>query len=332
MAFSQSHLFRGQINNVNIMDIVDKLDYTISSLQDRMNLVKELLGEEFFVEYFDEYFKGNISTKDYLSANNNVCQAILKITDYILGAEEIGEKFKEKSVVYKFYRDEESLKSAITKEQSLDYIQEQMGMDEEVIHFLMKRQNFRKPKDISVKPSDINRDDYVGEVLREYNVLKEALVNLKNNKELREEIKFPYSRGKISHIIKELNADMLIAKKILDGTNGQALKHPGDEGQVIEWDCFDYTNYNHIRALLYSNATQLSADNEISFLVYDLENMIKKLYKNKKLKDRDLKIIKMIRQGYLQEEIASEIGVTQERISMKILQLSRKIAKEFEGK
>ena len=108
MAFSRSHLFRGQINNVNIMDIVDKLDYTISSLQDRMNLVEELLGEEFFVEYFDEYFKGNISTKDYLSANNNVCQAILKITDYILGAEEIGEKFKEKSVVYKFYRDEES--------------------------------------------------------------------------------------------------------------------------------------------------------------------------------------------------------------------------------
>lgn len=330
MAFSQSHLFRGKIGSKNILEIVDKLDYSISSYEERLELIKNLLGEEFFCGYFTHYFKPNISTKDQLSEDNNICQALLKITDYILGCEEIKEQFKEKKCVYKFYRNEENLKAVLSKEPSLEELSNNLNAQEEVIHFLMKKQNFRRSKNISVTAADLKREDYTGEVLREYNKLKEKLLELKENPELREKIKYPYGRGKISHIIKEVNTDMLISKKILDGTNGEALRHPGDEGQVIEWDCFDYSNFNHIRALLYSNATQLSPDNEVSFLVYDLQNMVKKMYKNKKLKARDLEIMKMVRQGYLQEEIAKTFNISQERVSAKIVHISKKIAKAFE--
>ena len=330
MAFSQSHLFRGKIDNKNILDIVDKLDYSISSYNERKKLIGSLLGEEFFCSYFTDYFRPNISTKEQLSEDNNICQALLKITDYLLGCEEIKEQFKDKKITYKFYRNEENLKSVLSKEPSLEELSNSINAHEEVIHFLMKKQNFKKSKNISVTAADLKRDDSVGEVLREYGKLKANFLELKESEELRNEIEFPYGRGKISHIIKEINTDMLIAKKILDGTNGDNLRHPGDEGQVIEWDCFDYTNFNHIRALLYSNATQLSPDNEISFLVYDLQTMIKKMYKNKKLKSRDLKIIKMIRQGFLQEEIAKTFNISQERVSAKIVHISKKIAKSFE--
>lgn len=331
MAFSQQHIFRGKIEDKNIIDIVDKLDYKISSYNERLKLIKSLLGEEFFTGYFNDYFKANISTKEQLSGDNNICQALLKITDYILGCEEIKEQFKEKKIIYKFYRNEESLKAVLQKEQSLEELNSNMNSQEEEMHFLIKKQNFKKPKDISVTNQDLNRLDYTGEVLREYNSIKNNLLELKDNEELRKAIKYPYSRGKISYMIKDINTDMLIVKKTLDGVNGEPLRHPGEEGQVIEWDCFDYTNFNHIRALLYSNATQLSPDNEISFLVYDLQTMINKMYKNKKLKSRDLKIIKMVRQGYLQEEIASSLNITQERVSAKILHISKKIAKAFEG-
>lgn len=329
MAFSQQHIFRGKIDNKNIVDIVSDLDYTISGYEDRLVLVKKLLGEDFFKGYFSEYFKANISTKEELSGDNNICQALLKITDYLLGAEEIREQFKEKSIEYKFYKNEESLKAVLCKEHSLEELSNNLNTQEEVIHFLLKKQNFKKSKEISVTSQDLKREDYTGQVLREYNLLKESLMALKNDEILRESIKYPYGRGKISYMIKELNIDMLIAKKILDGTNGEPLKNLGEEGQVVEWDCFDYTNFNHIRALLYSNATQLSPDNEISFLVYDLQTMIDKLYKNKKLKARDLKIIKMIREGYLQEEIATALNITQERVSAKILHISKKIAQAF---
>lgn len=131
-------------------------------------------------------------------------------------------------------------------------------------------------------------------------------------------------------MLREINSDMLQCKIELSGIFGQTLKHPLPEGQVVDWASdLDYTNHKHIKALLYSNSTKISAENELSFLVYDMENVIRKLLGKKILNSRDLVIIKMIREGYIQDEIAKELNISQARVNSRINQISKNIAKEF---
>ena len=337
MAFSNTHMFRAKLGSKDISNILSGLNYEVSSYEQRMEIVKNLLGEDFFTEYFSGYFKVNIGTKDASATDNNICKALEKITDYLLSSDEVVRDFKEKKTQYKFFSTEERLQEALNKELSIEQISSTVNdkagdediEEDDILYMVMKKTNALKEKKISVTRQDIERDDMAGSILREYDTLKTTLTYLKNNPEARQKIEGNFTRGKISHMIKIVNADMLITKRLLNHRTPLIPKCLGDEGQVIDWDCMDYTNMEHIKALLYSNATVISAENELSFLVHDLENMIRKLVRRNKLKERDLIIIKMIREGYNQDEIAQALSITQVRVCQKISHIAKTISLAF---
>lgn len=333
--FSLYHNFRGNLNNTNVNELIQQLDYSIETYNERLELVKKILGDDFFVEYFDDFFKATLSSEDAISEKNNVCSLIERITDYLLCSSEVTKEFEDKKVVYKFYQKEETFRQSLYRDIHIEDVINKANSSEqgeEVIHFLMKIKNNKKPKKIVVKESDYapDKNSYMSQVLRDYSLCKNHLIKLRDDNEFRLNQEHKISKGKASHMLREINSDMLQCKIELSGIFGQTLKHPLPEGQVVDWASdLDYTNHKHIKALLYSNSTKISAENELSFLVYDMENVIKKLLHKKVLNTRDLIIIKMVREGYIQDEIAKELNISQARVNSRINQISKNIAKEF---
>lgn len=333
--FSLYHTFKGSLNDTNVNELIKQLDYSIETYEDRLKLVKSILGDDFFIEYFDDYFKSSLSSSDALSDKNNVCLLIEKITDYLLCSEEVNREFRDKKVVYKFYQKEDTFKQSLHKDIYIEDVIKKANSNEqgeEIIHFLMNVKNNKKPKKIVVKESDYSdgKDTYLANVLRDYSKGKNYLTKLRDDDEFRTSQDYVITKGKASHMLKEINSDMLHCKIELSGVFGQTLKHPLPEGQVVDW-CkdLDYKNPKHIKALLYSNSVVISPDNEISYLVADLENTIKILLKKGILNQRDLIIISMIRQGFKQEEIAEELNISQARVNNRINQIANNISKEF---
>lgn len=90
-------------------------------------------------------------------------------------------------------------------------------------------------------------------------------------------------------------------------------------------DDIDYCNKEHIYGMLKLPEMELSPDNQLSILSYDLHKMIRRLYKKNKLDDRDLYILEGLRHNVSQEDLAKELEIDQSVVS----RLSKRIAKDI---
>ena len=95
-------------------------------------------------------------------------------------------------------------------------------------------------------------------------------------------------------------------------------------------DLVDYTNVNHIKALLYMpENNSIDPFDYLSPLTYDVTQMVKKLHKQGILSDRDIYIIEGMRFNISQEQLADELGVTQPTISSAINRIVKNVTQGF---
>lgn len=328
MRFDNRHIFTGDINGVTLNDF-KQLDFKKTSLEERLDVVNNLLYSNvneqklnFFENYVDKHYKFKLNSGDELSENHNVFKTLENMANYLLGSTEIREQRKKDEQQYKFYIDESEFRLRVNKEQLFENVANDNDIStENVIHFLLTSQNenHKIVSQTSVAQKDIHEDTYCGEVLRQYNqMLVHVDKQIKNPDE-----KYKGKRYLLTKAKRDLLDDMTLVKVQLKGITKP--KNLLKDSTCTDWNCFKWSNHKHVKELLYVRCG-FHPENDISFLVLDVENLVKEMFKNKKLTNSEFKIYKMIRQGYKNNEIADILQVNRTYISNTVAIITKKVS------
>ena len=314
--YSERATFEGVIGGKDINDL-KKMDFSINDSSNRIKHVNKVLEDcdDYINEYIEKYYK--VSTNNELSDDINVFKSIEDLGTYILNSDDIP---SESTQEYKIYTDEQLFMKAI-KENEADY--------DNAMIFLMK--NNRK-NEYLIKPLSIESADYEDERLKECLLeYKKMLDYLKNQLSLARkgekiEVKNIRLARKMSKSIKD---DMILVKE--KKLKPIKLKCNGDFTTTFDWSKFDYTNKNHIRAMLYINRNRIAPDDELSLIKYDIDCAIKELRKNKKLDKKDIKIINLIKKdkSYTYEDIGKELNMSKQAVYGRINRITKRIVAYF---
>lgn len=333
MAFDGREFFTSEINECSLKDFQiknyenDSLEYRKNIVEDLLNKAKDESGRNFFETYIDDYFKVNLKAQDSLSGDINVHQKLELLADYLLNSKEIREERKNEKTKYYFYMNKEEFKLRTNREFLFNNINstEFKGDNvDNVIHYLLGKQKNVKIKKIqTVTNSDIKEDSYCGQVLREYDALRERVdYLLKNPQEAK------LKRYKMTAMKKSINDDMLITKKNLKGIFGEKPKNLIKDSTVPSWDKFDFKNKEHVKRLIYIQK-EFVPDDDVSLLLLDLDMTIEKLRNKNILTKHQYEIIKLIRQGYKNIEICDLKRIKKPRITAIVNTVVFKINKYF---
>lgn len=333
MSFENRHIFKGNIEGKNLYNYIG-LDYKVKDLETRKKKVDDILnesideyGRSFFEIYLDEYFKSEVSQCDELSEKNNVCRTLEAMANYLLGSEEIREERRNDTQNYKFYINKEEFNLRTKKEDLLNGMVPECtdnnsnnNSHDNVMHFLLSnKKNSKKVKVQGITNADLKEDTTCGQVLRDYNSLYKAVSDsLLNPNE------FKGKRYKLTKLKKDLFYDMIYCKDHLKGVFGYKLKSPLIESTQPDWSLFDWYNSTHVRELIYLQ-NEFSPEDEISFLIMDLELLIKKMLSDKALTNKEMAAYKLIRRGYKNVEIAKVLNVNKSRVSLLVNSIVDKI-------
>jgi hypothetical protein len=299
--------FQGKLNNKNVYDFIKQLDFNLKQ-KDRVELVKKILYtdkdkyiDEYFQIYFDEKYNYKPLSDEYLSADNNVCNVLESMANYILFSSD-AEKIKKTQ--YNFYTTEK-LKRKFGKDLSVEELLERSYKevsDSDIINMIVdKKKNYKclikqviSKKDIDELKPVRQYEDYKADLIFKKNELKLSGSNKKLQK-------------KITITLEELKYDQLLCKDMLRKTI--YFKAPLKDSTDIDYEQFDFSNSDHIKQLLLVGNNNVITD--LGCLVNDLNNLID----NSDFAMLDLKIIKMYRSGVKLKEIAEKFSVTQQNIS-----------------
>jgi hypothetical protein len=207
--------FTSKLDGKNTYDYTSHIDYSIDTQQERINKVCEIFkNDDFYVDYFDNYFKVSPNTKEFLSIDNNVCNSLERFADYILLAPDKREEYR-KGTRYIFYT-EDKMNERIQREKSLEAITEQNDSSkyEETIMFLVdKGKNYKKEIKQDIFESDYD-DTEIGLYLTDYKDVLDHYSQLFKDDKI---INFK-QRKQIKKLMREIKYDRLILKDKLKGT------------------------------------------------------------------------------------------------------------------
>ena len=318
MAFASQQNFLASIDGVTANELNRVMDRTLDNYEERKACIEDTLeGTTFFEEYFTDYYNVNASQNDYLSLENNVCKVLENYASYLLNSKDIDD---EETEVYKFYYDESEFMRAINKDVKYD------DKGQEVIDFLLANQsNYKKAKDQKITAADLNRNDVVGEVLRDY----QSYVDLLNNSNMQ-----AYRRNRLKG---EVQRDMILAKDALLRVHGYNLRY-FSESTKPNLELFDFADFNQLKGYTvdgvdphYSKVDGLlrmkfngDFQNDFQCILYDLDILIEKT----KLTDREKECLNYFRNGLTNTKIGDIIGIaestTRENIDRAIKKVNKK--------
>lgn len=274
------------------------LDYNKTRLDDRLDILDEVLTNANYEDHFDNNFKVNLNSSDALSDQDSVCQELEKMANYLLNSDEEKMLKKDEDFEYKFYNDEDTFQAAINKEPKLDGMGQSEDKDN-VIHFLKnENRNFKKTKAQVINMKDMNRQDELGNILRAYNDLLQKI-----SKDLKKQDYTKVSRYILTRNSGSIKQDMLQTKDMLLGTFGYRTN--ASESTVIDWDQASFTNAEVVEAMLYFDRFY-KGNEEIEYLVEDFYKMISYIDFN----PLQVKIISLVREELSVVDIAKALGIT----------------------
>lgn len=327
--------FTGTIGNKNVFDLT-KIDYNLVNSVERLEYLNNLIEEckEFLDIYFtgteerEPYYKYNPRTwKDVLSHDTNVCMVLETLATYLLNSRDLP---MERQQQYKIFTNEELFKAA--QKELNTKTKTSQGSENEIIEFLLRKSesNGYFVKDTVLKPSDFeDKEGNLGEILKAYDLMYQHLREHARKLKFGEET--PYSVTKIRRLMSGLKDDMILSKEKIK--RPIQLENNGDFSNATEWSKFDFNNKEHVKAILYFKPRRLTPEDELAILIYDTNNIIKRLYSKGKINKIDLEILDMIRSEFTLEEIAKELGYSGKTSVFKRLNnISEKIVKYSEEK
>ena len=316
--YSERATFKGKINGKSVNDL-KKMNFNIGESKERIEVVENILNDcdDLISDYIDKYYK--VCTTNELSDDINIFKNIEMLGTYLLNSKDLPAESKQD---YKIFTDEKLFIKA-SKEYEGDY--------ENAILFLKNN----KRNEYIVKPMTIENEDFEDERLKEYLTSYKVMLDY-----IKEELSKAARGEKISiqniklakKISKEIKDDMILTKeKIIRPIK---LQSNGDFTAVIDWNKFNYTNKEHIKAMLYINKTCLAPDDDVSLIRYDIDCAIKNLRKAKKLDNKDIIILNLIRKdkSYTYDDIGYETKMSKQAVYSRINRITNRLVKYFAEK
>lgn len=217
-----------------------------------------------------------------------------------------------------YYTDNSYFQRKMDRELSIEAITEGLKNEEEkrgeeILHFLIRNQkNQKKLKKQKILMEDLERDDFLGTILREYN---EALQQITEDLKEKKDDGKRYLRTRASYQIKQ---DMIYTKDSLEGVFGYNTRPM--ESTVPNLNVIDLSNPAHVKALI-NLRIDFDPSSDLSFILLDLEEVIQKvLDKNEKF------IVEMLRDELQVKEIAEILEITYKQAQYKIRKIIEKVA------
>ena len=318
MAFTSQQNFLASIDGTTANELNRVMDRTLDNYEERKKCIESTLeGTSFFEEYFTDYYNVNASQNDYLSLENNVCKVLENYASYLLNSKDIDD---EETQQYKFYYDESTFRRAVNKDIKYD------DKSPEVIDFLLANQsNYKKAKDQKIISSDLKRNDYLGDVLRDYQTYIDVLDN--SNMQA-------YRRNRLKG---EVQRDMILSKDALLRVHGYNLRY-FSESTKPDLEVLDFADFNQLKGYTvegvdphYTKVDGLlkmkfngDFQNDFQCILYDLDILIKKT----KLTERERECLNYFRNGLTNVKIGDIIGVDEKSIRRSIDSAIKKVNKK----
>lgn len=280
----------------------EKLDRNIMTLEKRLEVVNNLLRDNtYFQDMMTLCMENYDNKKKYLQDDYEYVVRLLAISNYLLFSPDIDRGAK---LEYKIY-EHESLNNIKHKNTaSIEGICEKSA---EPIMTIV-RKNYKLDKKITL--DNIN----IPELLHKYPYIQDYfdLLNyLNDNKE--------NNKAKKKDVVEDILyiADM----------HNIRFKQPLDDGNPkMNLEEVKFDNVNVIKLFLrmpYNDSYDFNSD--IDILKYDFDELVNRAIKNK----THLYVIKMLGEGYTEQEIADKLNVTQQRIGGIVKQIVANIIKRW---
>lgn len=348
----------GKIKGKSIWNFVMALDWSLDNVEDRLEHVRKILGEykigdvNFYHEFFEEVFNQDnphskvkliLSTDDARYEESNIAKALEVIESYILCSRDEIEERKKNKTKYKIYNSNELLKrfeqernlmyklSTVNSDKSNNYDKDDSRKDKDndgnVFEIFQLPKNYKKVKDIVIEKKDFKRFPILNDYQQSINHMKEKLkelMEIDENKLNEEDLRDLRSRKKmIMKNLKLLKLDMLDAKKQLEMPI--IWKAPLKDNGGADYDMLDMFDKNVVKELLRVHK-QIDLQDELSCILVDLENLIKKVNFTK----RQREVLEMWSKGLSASAIARELNVKPQTIAASLDSVIALIVKQYE--
>ncbi|QIQ66190.1 sigma factor [Enterococcus phage nattely] len=319
--YAENTMFFGQIDG-KTLNSLGKLDRSVKTLKDRSKQVNDIIDStNYFVEYLSKYYKVSINANEATSEDVDIFKYLERMATYLLNSDESIALDKAEQKTYIFHN--QTMQKYLDREKinvNNSNGQENIVDSENVVHALLaKKQNSRKLKVQTITVEDLKRDDKVGEILREYQLMLNAID--KKLSEPQDKKWAIYTRQK--YLVKQ---DMVDAKDMLLGVWGYNTNFK--ESHIPDLDIFDFTDFKTVKYLLTFNKPNVSENEDMWCVWQDFIETVKKA----NLTQEELEIFKCLQDGWKLQEISDEFGIkyhglyqtTIPRIAKKIMKVGNK--------
>ena len=329
MALKVQQNFVTSIDGVTVNDIKEKLNYKDkNTYKDRLEVVNEALeyGDEFYKQYFDEYLDACITNNDYLLSNTNVCRSLETMGTYLLMSDDIKDDNE-------FLARQEQLDKKMNRENEYSNDGHTNLLEDDAI-IPKDNSNHKKLKKQTITSEDLNRDDSLGEILRDY---QDFLTRIQYK--LKEENKSDRVRPRFIYAVNsgQVKEDMLIIKDSFKGIHGYKLRHYNKETQLPSYDLLDYTNLRHLLgAKLETEKGQIKAKGLLYFMpsedyqddfncvLIDLQNIINQI----NLTNFEQEVLYMKRSNISDVDVAKQLETYEMKVKRAMETIAKKVVKK----
>ena len=314
-----------RLGGVTLSQLHRSVDYQLVSEKDRLELAHIICESDFFPLYFDYIYNPHLNKQDELSEDNNVCKFLEKLADYILLSTEEKERRSEGDL----FSSRDLLNTKLKKELTFsDILTENSDLNDIILHNIDKSEYVDKTEKLQITQADLDRNDEMGRILNRYYNL---YINIDSSDKLNN-----YKKSRLKGYILE---DMRTVKEYYVGDNSHNYNNmekeeEGDDFQILEVNMNDKmleggsinitkSRKEKVEGLLQYQCDGLDENNPLSFLYYDLENLLKTI----KFSKREKQILERYRKGFTLVEIAEELDVSKQYVH----QTKNNIIKKIKG-
>lgn len=292
-----NNIFTGKLDEVTPYQKygeIGKLDRTVGSLKERSDNIEKVLNEDkFFEEYFDEHYDPSISQDSALSEDNNICQMLSSMADYLINSNESKELDKKEETVYVFSEDVEKFKEKRRREKNINDI-----IDDNVMYVStpIKPTEFKGNK-IDIKKSDF-KDSEMADVLNEYqNLINTINEKIKNNG--------AFAR-KYNSIKSSVLDDMKMVKESYLGVLPRSKSVPGGHFEK-KIPMPDYTDIKVFKRVINTPPAKLEESYELWENSFDFLNLLQKCVSHYYITEEEKDIVILRMYGWEYKEILEDL-------------------------
>ena len=340
----QRPIFAGTIDGKNVWSYKNRLDYSLETVEERLELVKDCLNivkegeheftnDKFLVDVWDTGIcKAELSKTDFLWSETNIASTLENYANYLLAMDD-----KNTKETYKIYTDEKKFQSALNKEKK--YINthgDELSYDDKVsFKIFIPQGNYKLDPKPSIKKSDLDKYpplkdyqnylDYMSAIIKSTEK-KQELVDVLNSRGITQYD----NEGKLwSYLVRnigEIKKDMLKCKELLELPI--KWKAPLKDSGYRNLDDFDMFDEEHVSMALkvYRDLKIVDFQNDLDCIIYDLGQLLNKC----SLSIEQQEILRLWQMGYKNRDIANMLNISEVKVGRTMKMIINKIISLYE--